>query len=71
MTTTEITTRLNTAYSLLQDMVESDIRSATAEKDFDRPALPLYLDGIYDRLLRAVELERDVEYGLITEERLD
>ncbi len=66
MTTTELTIRLNTAYSLLKDTVESDICSAYNLEERDRPILPTYLDGIYISLVHAVEIERDVEAGLIT-----
>ena len=66
MTTTEYSQRLNTAYSLLKQTVESDIRSAHDGPGCQRPKLPVYLDGMYSRLVQAVELERDVETALIT-----
>jgi hypothetical protein len=71
MTTTELTMRLNTAYSLLKETVEADIYSAHHSDPGYRPVIPSYVESIYSRLVQAVELERDVEDGLITADDFD
>jgi hypothetical protein len=54
---------LTLTYVLLKKTAEDDILSAhgIASSSSSRPVLPSCLDSIYSRLVRAGELERDVE----------